>query len=82
MFRAGRGRPGFMEGVPAACRARPAPGVRKKARAACGDALRRAQTAQTEGGPMLHEVSFPSFNGRDQVQGWIYVPACEPVGVV
>ncbi len=31
---------------------------------------------------MLHEVSFPSFNGRDQVQGWIYVPACEPVGVV
>lgn len=23
---------------------------------------------------MLHEVSFASFNGRDQVQGWIYVP--------
>ena len=21
---------------------------------------------------MLHEVSFASYNGRDQVQGWIY----------
>lgn len=31
---------------------------------------------------MLHEVSFPSFNGRDEVQGWIYVPACEPEGIV
>ena len=31
---------------------------------------------------MLHEVSFPSFNERDQVQGWIYVPACEPKGIV
>lgn len=31
---------------------------------------------------MLHEVSFASYNGRDQVQGWIYVPACEPEGVV
>lgn len=30
---------------------------------------------------MLHEVSFPSFNERDQVQGWIYVPAEEPKGV-
>ena len=27
---------------------------------------------------MLHEVSFKSFNERDMVQGWIYVPACEP----
>ena len=27
---------------------------------------------------MLHEVSFASYNGRDQVQGWIYVPACKP----
>jgi hypothetical protein len=25
---------------------------------------------------MLHEVSFRSFNERDEVQGWIYVPAC------
>lgn len=31
---------------------------------------------------MLHEVNFPSFNGRDQVTGWIYVPACEPEGIV
>ena len=31
---------------------------------------------------MLHEVSFASFNGRDQVQGWIYVPACKPKGIV
>jgi alpha-beta hydrolase superfamily lysophospholipase len=31
---------------------------------------------------MLQEVSFTSFNERDQVQGWIYVPAAEPKGVV
>lgn len=31
---------------------------------------------------MLHEVSFESYNKRDQVQGWIYVPACEPTGIV
>ncbi len=31
---------------------------------------------------MLHEVSFPSYNKRDEVQGWIYVPACEPMGIV
>lgn len=31
---------------------------------------------------MLHEVSFPSYNGRDGVQGWVYVPACKPEGVV
>lgn len=31
---------------------------------------------------MLHEVSFKSFNKRDEVQGWVYVPACEPKGVV
>ncbi len=31
---------------------------------------------------MLHEVSFPSFNGRDQIQGWIYVPAAKPKGIV
>lgn len=31
---------------------------------------------------MLHEVSFLSYNQRDQVQGWIYVPACRPVGIV
>ena len=31
---------------------------------------------------MLHEFSFPSYNDRDQVQAWIYVPAKKPVGVV
>lgn len=31
---------------------------------------------------MLHEVSFPSYNQRDQVQGWIYVPAAKPKGIV
>ncbi len=31
---------------------------------------------------MLHEVSFKSFNQRDMVQGWIYVPACAPKGIV
>ena len=31
---------------------------------------------------MLHEVSFASYNGRDQVQGWIYVPACKSKGIV
>ena len=31
---------------------------------------------------MLHEVSFPSFNERDQVQGWVYVPAAKPKGIV
>ena len=31
---------------------------------------------------MLHEVKFPSSNGRDTVYGWIYVPACEARGIV
>ncbi len=31
---------------------------------------------------MLHEVSFPSFNERDTVYGWIYVPAAKPAGIV
>ncbi|MDD3401782.1 MAG: alpha/beta hydrolase [Hespellia sp.] len=31
---------------------------------------------------MLHEVSFPSYNKRDEVQGWIYVPAAKPKGIV
>ena len=31
---------------------------------------------------MLHEVKFPSFNERDQVYGWIYVPACKPIGII
>ena len=31
---------------------------------------------------MLHEVKFPSSNERDTVVGWIYVPACEPEGIV
>lgn len=31
---------------------------------------------------MLHEVSFLSSNKRDEVQGWIYVPAAKPKGIV
>lgn len=31
---------------------------------------------------MLHEVSFLSYNGRDNVYGWIYVPACKPKGII
>ncbi|MBR6115061.1 MAG: alpha/beta fold hydrolase [Oscillospiraceae bacterium] len=31
---------------------------------------------------MLHEISFRSYNERDTVYGWIYVPACEPKGIV
>ena len=31
---------------------------------------------------MLHEVSFTSYNERDQVQAWIYVPSCKPKGIV
>ena len=31
---------------------------------------------------MLHEISFLSYNKRDQVQGWVYVPAAEPCGIV
>ena len=31
---------------------------------------------------MLHEVNFQSFNERDEVHGWIYVPAAKPKGIV
>ena len=31
---------------------------------------------------MLHELKFLSFNERDQVYGWIYVPACKPMGII
>lgn len=31
---------------------------------------------------MLHEVKFQSFNERDTVHGWIYVPAAQPKGIV
>lgn len=31
---------------------------------------------------MLHEIHFESTNQRDEVTGWIYVPACEFEGVV
>lgn len=31
---------------------------------------------------MLHEIKFPSYNNRDQVYGWIYVPAVKPKGIV
>ena len=31
---------------------------------------------------MLHEVKFQSFNERDEVHAWIYVPAAKPKGIV
>lgn len=31
---------------------------------------------------MLHEVSFLSYNERDYVQGWIYVPAAKIKGII
>ncbi len=31
---------------------------------------------------MLHEIEFRSFNERDLVYGWVYVPAADPVGVI
>lgn len=31
---------------------------------------------------MLHEVNFLSFNERDEVHAWIYVPAVRPKGIV
>ena len=31
---------------------------------------------------MLHEVNFLSYNERDNVQGWIYVPASKVKGIV
>ncbi len=31
---------------------------------------------------MLHEVKFTSFNERDTVHGWVYVPAAEPCGII
>ena len=31
---------------------------------------------------MLHELKFRSFNERDDVYGWIYVPACRPLGII
>ena len=31
---------------------------------------------------MLHEVCFDSYNKRDKVYGWVYVPAAPPVGII
>ena len=31
---------------------------------------------------MLHEVEFLSYNQKDKVQGWVYVPAAQPKGVI
>ena len=31
---------------------------------------------------MLHEESIKSFIERDDVQGWSYVPATEPCGII
>ena len=31
---------------------------------------------------MIHEVKFSSYNQRDEVYGWIYVPAAKIRGVV
>jgi alpha-beta hydrolase superfamily lysophospholipase len=30
----------------------------------------------------IYEISFPSFNERDTVKGWIYTPIVEPKGIV
>lgn len=30
----------------------------------------------------IHEISFPSANGRDTVKGWIYTPIAAPRGIV
>ncbi len=38
--------------------------------------------SRRKGRRMLHEVKFLSFNERDTVYGWIYVPACKPVGII
>ena len=35
-----------------------------------------------KGSFMLHELDFLSFNDRDRVYGWIYVPACRPLGII
>ena len=31
---------------------------------------------------MLHEITFKSYNKRDTVYGWIYVPAAKPNGII
>ena len=31
---------------------------------------------------MLHEVEFLSYNEKDKVQGWVYVPAAKPKGII
>ena len=31
---------------------------------------------------MIPEVKFLSYNQRDNVYGWVYVPACQPKGIV
>ena len=31
---------------------------------------------------MLYELKFDSFNERDKVYGWVYVPAKKPVGII
>ena len=30
----------------------------------------------------LHEITFPSANGRDEIQAWLHVPAAAPRGIV
>jgi Lysophospholipase len=30
----------------------------------------------------IHEIDYPSFNGRDNIQAWIYVPIRKPRGIV
>lgn len=30
----------------------------------------------------IREISFPSYNGRDTIQGWVYTPITEPKAVV
>lgn len=31
---------------------------------------------------MLHELTYPSYNERDEIQAWVYVPASKPSGIV
>lgn len=31
---------------------------------------------------MLHEITYPSFNERDKIYAWVYVPAAKPKGVI
>ena len=46
------------------------------------DTDKKEQLRDAKEDDMLHEISFRSFNERDTVYGWVYVPACEPKGII